>query len=153
MSEATERKATQQVELEERTSQALQLRRRGLTYESISQALGLKGRGQAYEIVQRGLRKIVTEPAKALKKVEDEKLQAAAEQVGRILFGGQSTCPKCNGVGGTVSEKTCPGCNGVGKVEPTAKMRLAAANTWLRIHEKRAKLWGLESPIQIVPLA
>ncbi|MBN2498266.1 MAG: hypothetical protein JXR96_26985 [Deltaproteobacteria bacterium] len=60
----------------DRRLEALELRRRGATYEVIAAELGFSGRGAAYKCVMTALRELEEEPAKEVLKLELQRLDA-----------------------------------------------------------------------------
>jgi len=74
------RRKPTEVEDAEKTRQALELRKAGLTYEAIASRLGYANRSGAFKSVERGLRSILREPADDLRTLELERLDTV--QVG-----------------------------------------------------------------------
>lgn len=60
----------------EKVRKAIELRKAGATYDKIAEALGYENRSGAYKIVVGALRDLVQEPAKELRTLEAERLDA-----------------------------------------------------------------------------
>ena len=72
----------------EREAQALSLRRRGMPYNDIATYMGLSGPGAAYRIVQRGLCRLIQEPADDVRAMELDRLDTFLFRLsGRIELG------------------------------------------------------------------
>jgi len=67
------------IEVKDRLSEALKLRRAGKSYEQIAEALGYAGSGAAYNAVNAALREGVQEPAREVRRLEVERLDALLE--------------------------------------------------------------------------
>lgn len=74
-------KAGEEVELAERTAEALKLRARGYTYDAIAAALGYASKSGAYHAVERGLEQVVKQPAEQARAIELEKLDEREEML------------------------------------------------------------------------
>lgn len=64
------------VEAKERMAQAVELRKRGMTYQAIADALGYAHPGAAHKAVTTALRETMREPADELRTLELERLDA-----------------------------------------------------------------------------
>ena len=65
----------------ERWLAALELRKRGLTFEAIAQELGYAGAPQAYKAVMSALKETFREPTKELRDLEAARLDAMQEKI------------------------------------------------------------------------
>ena len=72
----------------ERQSEALALRKRGLSFEAIAATLGFASRSGAYEAVRAGLDKTLREPSEDLRKLELARLDAMQESIYEAVMGG-----------------------------------------------------------------
>jgi hypothetical protein len=122
------------VGVREREARALALRRDGHTYAEIGKVLGVN-RQMATRIVQRGLDRIVREPAEQVRLLELERLDQAQVEALTVL--------RCRHVlvqGGKIIKDD--------DGQPLADHGpvMAAIATLLRIMERRAKLLGLDRP-------
>jgi hypothetical protein len=63
----------------ERWLAALELRKKGLTFEAIAEELGYAGRQQAYTAVMKALKETLREPTEELRSLEAERLDAITD--------------------------------------------------------------------------
>lgn len=115
-------------------ARACELRSRGWSYLRIGEELGIDG-SAAYERVQRGIARVINEPAEAARQFELERLDRLwikAEEIleaehivvqhGKIVYDPDT--------GSTLTDHTVP---------------LQAIGTLLKVQERRAKLLGLDA--------
>lgn len=124
------------VAVREREARALALRRDGRTYAEIGEVLGVN-RQMATRIVQRGLDRIVREPAEQVRLLELERLDHAQVQALGVLHSRHVLVQ-----GGRIVK----GDDGQPLVDHGPV--LAAIGTLLRIMERRTKLLGLDKPVR-----
>jgi hypothetical protein len=72
--ELVAQKSSKRLSVAERQRQALELRRAGATYDQIAVKLGYKGHQGAWKAVQSALRKTLKEPAVAVRRLENDRL-------------------------------------------------------------------------------
>lgn len=122
-----------------RDYRALELRRRNLTYRQIADQLGMGSVSRAYEAVQRSLMDAVVESAEEVRKVELDRLDELGRVAWRVLHNrhvhiGRGGDPTKDADGEPVLDDG-----------PT----LQAIDRLLKISERRAKLQGLDAPVQL----
>lgn len=123
----------------DRDVRAVELARRGLTYDQIAAQMGYRDRSGAYRAVQRGLTDAYRESADALTQLEMERLNALTRLFEKII-----------------ATKHYAVSLGSGKVvmdplDPRQPLQddgpaLAAGLALLRVSESRRKLRGLDAP-------
>jgi hypothetical protein len=69
----------------ERDAQALEHRRRGLTYRQVAAQMGWKNQASAYEAVQRALSDAICEPADEVRRIELDRLDEYMRHALRVL--------------------------------------------------------------------
>lgn len=74
-------RATKQVEATDRQREALDLRRKGHTYDEIARAMGYTNKATAHRIVCKALRKMIQEPAEDVLKLELDRLDAMIKEL------------------------------------------------------------------------
>jgi hypothetical protein len=126
----------------EREARALALRRDGHTYAEIGQVLGVN-RQMATRIVQRGLARVVREPAEQVRAIELLALDHLQVQALAVLHRRHFFVQ-----GGEVVKRANPE---TGEEEELADDGpvLAAIGCVLRVQERRAKLRGLDAPTRL----
>jgi len=130
-------KFTRNVQTAQQDAEAARLRSAGVTYRGIAEALGICDASAARKSVERALLATVAEPSEELRRLEILKLdqmsvvaweiledQHVRVSAGRVMY-----------AGGVPVEDTRP--------------VLAAIDRLLKISERRAKLMGLDAPVQI----
>jgi hypothetical protein len=125
------------VAVREREARALELRRDGLTYAQIGEVLGVN-RQMATRIVQRGLDRIVREPAEQIRRLELDRLDHLQVEGLNVLHRRHVVVQ-----GGKVVKDD----DGQPIVDdgPT----LHAIHTVLKVQARRAKLLGLDAPAKV----
>lgn len=133
----------------ERDAEAFRMRARQCTYEEIAIALGYGSRGNVSVALNRHIKRIVKPSVDEYRAVMDAQLDEMHRAVLRVL---ETTHLKVNnGVVVYYSELDEKG-------NPTGPERalkddapvLAAVDRMLKIQERRAKLFGLDAPTQVV---
>lgn len=118
---------------------AIDLRRRGLTYEQIATQLGFRAASSAYEAVQRGLAEAFRESAEALTQLEAERLDALRRLFERIAATKHYAVSL--GSGKVIMDPANPG-QPLTDDGPAMQAGLAL----LRVSESWRKLKGLDAP-------
>jgi hypothetical protein len=118
---------------------AIDLRRRGLTYEQIATQMGFRATSSAYEAVQRGLAEAFREEAGALTQMEAERLDALRRLFERIAATKHYAVSL--GSGKVIMDPANPG-------QPLTDdgPAMAAGLALLRVSESWRKLKGLDAP-------
>jgi Homeodomain-like domain len=129
------------VAVAEREARALALRRDGHTYEEIGQALGVN-RQMATRIVQRGLARVVREPAEQVRAIELLALDHLQVQALAVLRRKHFFVQ-----GGEVVKRSNPETGEEEELVDDGPMLQAIACV-LRIQESRRRLLGLDAPTQ-----
>jgi hypothetical protein len=130
---------TDNVTVAEREAKALALRRDGHTYTEIGQALGVS-RQMATRIVQRGLRRIVVEPATDVRKIELDMLGHLQVEALAVLRRRHFLVQA-----GEVVARTDPDTGRVEELLDDGPV-LAAIAAVVRIQQRRAAILGLDEP-------
>lgn len=125
----------------ERDAAAARLRTQGKTYDAIATALGFANKAAAREGVLRALAEIVTEPAKELRALELDRLDAALDVAIRIMSEQHLAHS-----GGKLIERVVDG--QVVQVLDNGPV-LAAIDRVVKIGESRRKLLGLDAPTRV----
>lgn len=121
----------------DRDSEALELKKQGLTYRQIGDRLGCSP-STAYEAVQRALASTRQEPADALRRIEAERLDRMTVILEEVLH---------RRMGVVDALRSDPGLDEDGKTgEASDELLLKTVDRYLRIQERRAKLLGLDAP-------
>lgn len=110
------------IEIRERDRQAMELRLMGYDFRQIAQTLGFASHSGAYEAVKRGMEATIQEPSAELRKAEIERL--------RQLY---NICRKRIQANAAADDKVAQGW----------------IQTCLKLHERIAKMEGLDRPAQI----
>jgi hypothetical protein len=114
----------------DRELRALDMKRRGLTYEAIGAEIGVSRQG-AHKIVDRALRRYQTPMVEELRTLEVTRLDAMLAQAWEMYFGSHPYVS---------AGKLIEGVNDAGT-------NIAAGQLLLRIAERRARLLGLDTPV------
>lgn len=131
---------TRSLATRERDARAVELRRRGMTYQQISDQIGLAGPGKAHDAVRRGIRDSVREDTDEQTYVELERLDEALRTAYRIMMG-RHVHVASNG-----AVVTTPGPDGKPVAVYDQALNLQAAMGIMRLSESRRKLLGLDAP-------
>jgi hypothetical protein len=123
----------------ERDSQAVELRRRGLSYRQIAAQLEWKNQASAYEAVKRGLADAITEPAAEVRRLELDRLDEYQRHALRVLATPHWTVSQ-----GVVVK--LEDANGAEQPLADDAPVLAALDRLIKISERRARLLGLDAP-------
>ena len=103
----------------ERIGKAIEMRKSGATYEQIANELGFYDRQSCREAVVRHINKLVSEPAKELRRLESERLDRLFQSMyRRALDSSRRDAARC-------------------------------AEVAIRIMERRSQLLGLDAPVRI----
>lgn len=147
----------QRAQVAARRTQAVEMRTKGETWESIANTLGYASRGAAATDVKRALEERLAEQrlaADELREIELEKLDvleravvAVLEREHVVVSGGRVVYTGLDG--GDVDLVDADG--GPVRVAPLKDdgPTLAAVDRYLRIQERRARLLGLDSPVRV----
>lgn len=122
----------------ERDAQAVEYRRRGMTYRQIAVAMGVKSQKTAYEAVQRGLSDAIQEPADEVRQLELERLDEYQRHALKVLATQHFHVSQGVVVVHPDTDQPVPDDSPV----------LAALDRLLKISERRAKLLGLDAPVR-----
>lgn len=120
----------------QRDAEALELRKRGLSYSEIARALGYANEGGAHKAVQRGLQAIVAEPAQDVRELELARLDVLWKRALKALERHHVTVSN----GRVVYLGDTP-------IEDDTQA-LQAIDRLLKIQERRARLIGLDAPVK-----
>ena len=126
-------KLMQTAESVEIDAKACELRSRGWPYRDIAAELGI-GYSEAYKRVQRGMARIVQEPAEQARQFELDRLDRMYRKIEQILEADHIVVQH----GKVVYDET-------GEPLPDHDPRMRAVATLLKIQERRSKLLGLDA--------
>jgi hypothetical protein len=124
----------------ETDAKAVRLKAQGASYPAIARALGYASPGSAHKAVQRALAAIPAPGVRELRALQGEALDAIEVEAWRVL---SSTHYKVSNSGRVVPDPH----TGEPLHDPAPK--IAAINALVRVSDRRAKLFGLDSPIRI----
>jgi len=117
----------------ERQREALELRKRGLSFDAIATQVGYADRSAARKAIRVAIAEITREPAEEVKKLELERLDALYVSAMAIVDAAPSI----------------PDDEGPDEAYDAAmKTRLDAIRTALKVSERRSKLEGLDAPVK-----
>jgi hypothetical protein len=122
----------------ERDAKACEMKARGASYQRISDALAYGGRGNAYRAVQAALAELPHESAEELRRLQLQQLDTLTAEAIAILEADQ---PLVTQSGRIVVDES-------GEPVPDLAARLHAIGLLLRVHDRRAKLMGLDAPVK-----
>lgn len=122
----------------ERDAQAVELRRRGLTYRQIAAQMDVRSQKTAYEAVQRGLADAIQEPADEVRQLELDRLDEYQRHALKVL-----ATPHFHVSQGVVVVHPA-----TDEPMPDDAPVLAALDRLLKISERRARLLGLDAPVR-----
>jgi hypothetical protein len=122
----------------EKDAQAVELRRRNLTYRQIAAQMGWKSQKTAYEAVHRGLADAIQEPADEVRRLELERLDEYARHALRVLATPHLVVSQGIVVVHPVSEEPLTDDQPV----------LQALDRLIKISERRSRLLGLDAPVK-----
>jgi hypothetical protein len=122
----------------ERDAQAVEYRRRGLSYRQIAAQMSWKNQASAYEAVQRGLIDSISEASDEVRRLELDKLDEYQRHALRVLATPHFLVSNGVLITDPDSEKPLPDDSPV----------LAALDRLLKISERRSKLLGLDAPVR-----
>jgi hypothetical protein len=131
-------KFTRTLEGAERDARACEMKSRGASYQQISDSLGYGGRGNAYRAVQAALAEIPLESAEELRRIQLQQLDQLTAEALAVLEAGQ---PMVTQSGRIVVDDD-------GQVLPDLTIRAQALTILIRVHDRRAKLMGLDAPVK-----
>jgi hypothetical protein len=128
----------------EKDAQALELRRRGLTYRQIAERMKWANQKSAWEAVQHALKDAIAEPAAEVKRIELDRLDEYMRHALRVLAAPHYA----------ISQKgevvfLLDAASGAQKPVMDDAPVLAAIDRLLKISERRARLLGLDAPRRI----
>lgn len=126
------------LESAERDARACEMKSRGASYQQISDSLGYGGRRNAYRAVQSALAEIPMESAEELRRIQLQQLDQLTVEALAVLEAGQ---PLVTQAGRIVV-------NDDGEPLPDLPARLQAISLLLRVHDRRARLMGLDAPVK-----
>jgi hypothetical protein len=121
----------------QRDAQATELRGRGMTYRAIADTLGLHDASAARKAVERAMVATVAEPCEALRRLELLRLDTMAVAAWQVLDAPHPL----------ISAGRIMALNGEPLTDPQPV--LASIDRLLRIAERRARLLGLDAPVQV----
>lgn len=122
----------------ERDGRALALRKQHLTYDQIAEQLGLSSKSAAYAAVQRALARVPYEAADEVRQIENERLEQMARRTLAVMVG---THVRLSG-GEIVRDE-----HGNPLTDPMPVLK--AVDSMLKIMERRARLLGLDAPVDV----
>lgn len=122
-----------------RDGEACRLRTTGMTYAQVAEQLGYHDASHARQGVERAMTATLSEPAEALRQIELLRLDQMSAVAWRVL---DTPTP-------IVSAGKIMVHDGVALTDPMPV--LAAIDRLLRIAERRARLCGLDAPVQVGP--
>jgi hypothetical protein len=120
----------------DRDSEALDLKRSGLNYRQIAERLDCSP-STAYEAVQRALASVRQEPADALRRLEAERLDRLTAILEKVIT-------RRLGIVDALSHFPPDEEDDAG--EASDELLLKTVDRYLRVQERRAKLFGLDAP-------
>lgn len=126
----------------ERDAQAVEYRRRGLSYRQIAAQMGWKNQASAYEAVQRGLADSAVEASDEVRRLEVDRLDEMRRHALRVL-----ATPHMMVSQGVVVTWTDPK-TGEETPVPDDTPVLLAIDRLVKISERTAKLLGLDAPVR-----
>lgn len=122
----------------ERDAKACEMKARGASYQQISDALEYGGRSNAYRAVQAALAELPHESAEELRRLQLQQLDTLTAESIAVLEADQPLVTQSGRV--VVDENGLP--------IPDLAGRLHAIGLLLRVHDRRAKLMGLDAPVK-----
>lgn len=129
---------TRTTEGAERDALACEMKSRGASYQQISDSLGYGGRGNAYRAVQSALAEIPMESAEELRRIQLQQLDHMTTEALAVLEAEQ---PMVTQAGRVVVDDN-------GQPLPDLTIRAQALSLLIRVHDRRAKLMGLDTPVK-----
>lgn len=124
----------------ERQKRALELRKRGLTFDAIATQLGYSDRSAARHAIRAAIAEITREPAEEVKKLELERLDALYVSAMAIV----DAAPVIPDDEDADPDEA---------YDAAMKTRLDAIRTALKVSERRSKLEGLDAPVKVQEVA
>jgi hypothetical protein len=124
----------------QKDAQAVDLRRRNLTYRQIAAQMGFRSVASAHEAVARGLADMLLEPANELRQMEAERLDEMARSAWRVLYEKHVHVTAAGKIAVNPED---------GKPLIDDGVVLKAIDSLLKISERRAKLLGLDQPTRV----